>query len=41
MEISCLCRYDLIGVGAALPEQWGGVRAVVKKDFSALEGVRK
>ena len=34
-------RYDLIGVGAALPEQYGGVRTVVKRDFQSQDGVRK
>ena len=34
-------RYDLIGVGATLPEQYGGVRAVVRRDFQAQDGNRK
>ena len=34
-------RYDLIGVGAALPEQYGGVRTIVKRDFQSQDGVRK
>lgn len=34
-------RYDLIGVGAALPEQYGGVRTIVKRDFQTQDGVRK
>lgn len=34
-------KYDLIGVGASLPEQFGGVRRIIKKEFSVLEGIRK
>ena len=34
-------NYDLIGVGATLPEQFGGVRRIIKKDFSVEDGTRK
>ena len=34
-------KYDLIGVGATLPEQFGGVRRIIKKEFSVDDGVRK
>eukprot|EP00090_Calanus_glacialis_P000940 TRINITY_DN10679_c0_g1_i1.p1 TRINITY_DN10679_c0_g1~~TRINITY_DN10679_c0_g1_i1.p1 ORF type:complete len:1682 (+),score=397.37 TRINITY_DN10679_c0_g1_i1:312-5048(+) len=34
-------KYDLIGVGASLPEQFGGVRRIIKKEFSVNDGVRK
>ena len=35
-------NYDLIGVGASLPEQFGGVRRIIRKEFSVEEGgVRK
>ena len=33
-------NYDLIGVGATLPEQFGGVRRIIKKEFSVANGVR-
>ena len=34
-------NYDLIGVGATLPEQFGGVRRIIRKEFSVENDVRK